>query len=57
MTEFDGVIVGGGRNGLACAARLARTGPSAAVAQRNGTAGDPGIFPWQTPVPEPRWDG
>lgn len=39
MTEFDGVIVGGGHNGLTCAAYLAKAGLSVAVVERNDVAG------------------
>jgi ribulose 1,5-bisphosphate synthetase/thiazole synthase len=39
VTEFDGVIVGGGHNGLACAAHLAGAGLSVAVVERDETAG------------------
>ncbi|MBG0832816.1 NAD(P)/FAD-dependent oxidoreductase [Planomonospora sp. ID67723] len=39
MTEFDGIIVGGGHNGLTCAAYLAKAGLSVAVVERNEAAG------------------
>lgn len=39
MSEFDGVIVGGGHNGLTCAAYLAKAGLSVAVVERNDVAG------------------
>nr|BFE82177.1 hypothetical protein GCM10020093_047780 [Planobispora longispora] len=39
MTEFDGIVVGGGHNGLTCAAYLARAGLSVAVVERNEVAG------------------
>ncbi|MFC4062565.1 phytoene desaturase family protein [Planomonospora corallina] len=39
MTEFDGVVVGGGHNGLTCAAYLAKAGLSVAVVERNEVAG------------------
>ena len=39
VTGFDGVIIGGGHNGLTCAAYLARTGLSVAVVERNDEVG------------------
>ncbi len=37
--EFDGIIVGGGHNGLTCAAYLAKAGLKIAVVERNETMG------------------
>jgi len=39
MTEFDGIIVGGGHNGLTTAAYLAKAGLSVAVIERNEVMG------------------
>ncbi|HEY7484572.1 MAG TPA: NAD(P)/FAD-dependent oxidoreductase [Streptosporangiaceae bacterium] len=39
MSDFDGIIVGGGHNGLTCAAYLAKAGLSVAVVERNTIAG------------------
>lgn len=39
MSDFDGIIVGGGHNGLTCAAYLAKAGLSVAVVERNPVAG------------------
>jgi phytoene dehydrogenase-like protein len=39
MSDFDGIIVGGGHNGLTCAAYLARAGLSVAVIERNPVTG------------------
>ena len=39
MTAFDGIIVGGGHNGLICAAYLARAGLKLAVVERNREMG------------------
>ncbi|WP_283137014.1 phytoene desaturase family protein [Rhizohabitans arisaemae] len=39
VTGFDGIIVGGGHNGLTCAAYLAKAGLSVAVVDRNAVAG------------------
>src|SRR3954463_6310350 len=39
VSDFDGIIVGGGHNGLTCAAYLAKAGLSVAVVERNPVAG------------------
>lgn len=39
MTDYDGIIVGGGHNGLACAAYLAKAGLRVAVVERNSHMG------------------
>lgn len=39
MTTYDGIIVGGGHNGLTCAAYLARAGLNIAVVERNEVMG------------------
>jgi phytoene dehydrogenase-like protein len=39
MAEYDGVIVGGGHNGLTCAAYLAKAGLRVAVVERNPVMG------------------
>jgi phytoene dehydrogenase-like protein len=39
MSDFDGIIVGGGHNGLTCAAYLARAGLKVAVVERNPKIG------------------
>ncbi|RJL34112.1 phytoene desaturase family protein [Bailinhaonella thermotolerans] len=39
MIEFDGLVVGGGHNGLTCAAYLAKAGLKVAVVERNAVAG------------------
>jgi phytoene dehydrogenase-like protein len=39
VSDFDGIIVGGGHNGLTCAAYLAKAGLSVAVVERNPEAG------------------
>jgi phytoene dehydrogenase-like protein len=39
VSDFDGIIVGGGHNGLTCAAYLAKAGLSVAVVERNPAAG------------------
>jgi len=39
LSDFDGIIVGGGHNGLTCAAYLAKAGLSVAVVERNPVAG------------------
>ena len=35
METFDGIVIGGGHNGLTCAAYLARAGLKIAVVERN----------------------
>ena len=37
--EYDGIIVGGGHNGLVCAAYLAKAGLKVAVVERNESMG------------------
>src|SRR6202047_5266068 len=37
--EYDGIIVGGGHNGLICASYLAKTGLKIAVIERNDAMG------------------
>ena len=37
--EYDGIIVGGGHNGLICAAYLAKAGLKVAVVERNEAMG------------------
>jgi phytoene dehydrogenase-like protein len=39
MADFDGVVIGGGHNGLTCAAYLARAGARVAVIERSGSVG------------------
>ena len=39
VSDFDGIIVGGGHNGLTCAAYLAKAGLSVAVVERNPVTG------------------
>jgi phytoene dehydrogenase-like protein len=39
VSDFDGIVVGGGHNGLTCAAYLAKAGMSVAVVERNPVAG------------------
>lgn len=39
MTGFDGIVVGGGHNGLTCAAYLAKAGLRVAVVERNAHMG------------------
>lgn len=39
MQSFDGIVIGGGHNGLTCAAYLARAGARVAVVERNPTIG------------------
>ena len=39
MPDFDGIIIGGGHNGLTCAAYLAKAGLSVAVMERNPEPG------------------
>lgn len=39
MAMFDGVVIGGGHNGLTCAAYMARAGLQVAVVERNGALG------------------
>ncbi|MGC1858614.1 MAG: FAD-dependent oxidoreductase, partial [Pseudolabrys sp.] len=39
MTDFDGVVIGAGHNGLALAAYLSRAGMRVAVLERNSRIG------------------
>ncbi|HET9602416.1 MAG TPA: NAD(P)/FAD-dependent oxidoreductase [Acidimicrobiales bacterium] len=53
LRSWDAVVVGGGHNGLACAAYLARTGQSVLVLERSERLG--GACTLERPFPDPRY--
>ena len=53
LRSWDAVVVGGGHNGLACAAYLARAGQSVLVLERSERLG--GACTLERPFPDPRY--
>ena len=53
MSDYDGIIVGGGHNGLACGAYLAKAGLRIAVVERNAQMGGGCARPTELTLPRP----